>query len=199
MPRLHTSSDSQLCACLLRRPSHPKQHNPINIVKSKTISGYVQAAVDLHRQRNLPNPFTSCGTKHLVTPLISSMKSYESVPDWREMIYHNMFNLMLKTSRLYTADSHENCILDWLILSRVTGARKSEWCQDIVATIPGNVTGVVATILGNVAGVIATILATIPGNVVGGLLQHNFLMLHSIMKAFLWSANYICCQTHSHE
>ena len=110
---------------------------------------------------------------------------------------------MLKTSRLYTADSHENCILDWLILSRVTGARKSEWCQDIVATIPGNVTGVVATILGNVAGVIATILgnvagvvatipgnvavvvATIPGNVVGGLLQHNFLMLHSIMKAFL--------------
>ena len=111
---------------------HLIQGNTINsiFVKSKTLKGYVKAVINLHLERNLPNPTKVRGSSDLVDPLISSIKSYESVPNRREMIYDNMFNLMLKTIGLYSEDSLERSILDWIILGRVTGARKSEWCQD---------------------------------------------------------------------
>lgn len=99
-------------------------------IKSSTISGYVDAVNDLHIQRKLPKPTTACGADDLVQPLIASLRSYESVPDRREMIYDNMFNLMLKASKLHQLDSLDSAILDWIILGRVTGARKSKWCQD---------------------------------------------------------------------
>ena len=41
-----------------------------------------------------------------------------------------MFVLMLKSSKMSHPDSLDAAILDWIILGRVTGARKSEWCQD---------------------------------------------------------------------
>lgn len=99
-------------------------------IRSNTLTGYVKAAVALHKERNLPHPIQACGSADLVQPLIASLKSYESVPDRREMIYDNMLRLMLKTCSLHSDDSLERSILDWIILGRVTGARKSEWCQD---------------------------------------------------------------------
>lgn len=84
----------------------------------------------MHTQRELPKPTTACGAADLVQPLIHSLRSYETVPNRREMIYDNMFELMLKASKLSAPDSLDAAILDWIILGRVTGARKSEWCQD---------------------------------------------------------------------
>eukprot|EP00574_Skeletonema_japonicum_P010876 CAMPEP_0201722480 /NCGR_PEP_ID=MMETSP0593-20130828/6852_1 /ASSEMBLY_ACC=CAM_ASM_000672 /TAXON_ID=267983 /ORGANISM="Skeletonema japonicum, Strain CCMP2506" /LENGTH=373 /DNA_ID=CAMNT_0048213445 /DNA_START=70 /DNA_END=1188 /DNA_ORIENTATION=- len=111
---------------------HLLQGNTINssFIKSATIVGYVGAVNALHAQRDLPKPTTACGAADLVQPLLTSLRSYESVPNRREMIYDNMFQLMLKTSRLSSPDSLDTTILDWIILGRVTGARKSEWCQD---------------------------------------------------------------------
>jgi hypothetical protein len=84
----------------------------------------------LYEDRKLPHPTKSCGKDDLVKPLINALRSYEQVPNRREMIYDNMFSLMLKSSKLHHPDSLDSAILDWIILGRVTGARKSEWCQD---------------------------------------------------------------------
>ena len=41
-----------------------------------------------------------------------------------------MVSHMLKECRLLPPDSLHCAILDWIILGRVTGCRRSEWCQD---------------------------------------------------------------------
>lgn len=66
----------------------------------------------------------------LVKPLLQAVKAYESQTNRKEMIYDNMLAHMLKICRLAHPDSLDAALLDWIILGRYTGARRSEWCQD---------------------------------------------------------------------
>ena len=65
----------------------------------------------------------------LVGPLLQAVKSYELQTNRKEMIYDNMLAHMLRICRLAPPDSLDAALLDWIILGRYTGARRSEWCQ----------------------------------------------------------------------
>ncbi len=100
-------------------------------VKHNTLRGYLSVAIDLHRARNLPDPTDSTLLREdLVTPLLQAVKSYESVKNRKEMIYDSMLANMLKLVKLQPSHSLQSSILDWILLGRFTGARRSEWCQD---------------------------------------------------------------------
>ena len=112
---------------------HLIQGNTINHtrIKHNTLRGYLSAAVSVHNNRTLPDPRDPTLLKEdLITPLLQAVKSYESVKNRKEMIYDSMLAHMLKAARLQHSHSLESSILDWILLGRFTGARRSEWCQD---------------------------------------------------------------------
>lgn len=112
---------------------HLIQGNTIKSIRIKhaTLRGYLSAAIGLHSNRNLPDPTDPIFVKEdLVTPLLQAVKSYESVKNRKETIYDSMLANMLKLVRLQQPHSLESSILDWILLGRFTGARRSEWCQD---------------------------------------------------------------------
>lgn len=98
-------------------------------VKHATLKKYINAAVKLYTDRNFPHP-QAIVKDDLVKPLLQAVQRYEKVENRKEMIYDNMLAHMLKVCRLASPDSSDAAILDWIILGRVTGARRSEWCQD---------------------------------------------------------------------
>ena len=106
------------------------QGNTLNgiFIKHKTVDGYIKAVIDMHRDRQLPNPVTMA-EKDLVTPLLDAMEKYEKIENRREMIYDSMLSHMLKTSHAVHPDSPEAAIFDWIVLGRLAGFRRSEWCQ----------------------------------------------------------------------
>ena len=98
-------------------------------IKYQTIQKYIQAAKKLYTDRNFPHP-QAVVKEDLVKPLLQAVKSHEKITNRKEMIYDNMLAHMLKACRLASPDSLDAALLDWIILGRVTGARRSEWCQE---------------------------------------------------------------------
>jgi len=98
-------------------------------VKHRTLQKYIAEATKFYTDRKFPSP--QAGVKDdLVKPLLQAVKAYESQTNRKEMIYDNMLAHMLKTCSLAHPDSLDAALLDWIILGRYTGARRSEWCQD---------------------------------------------------------------------
>ncbi len=90
---------------------------------------YIKAAKQFYSDRGLPDP--QAGVRDdLLSPLLKAVKSYEQLTNRKEMIYDNMLAHMLKICRLTSPTSLDSSLLDWIILGRFTGARRSEWCQD---------------------------------------------------------------------
>ena len=61
--------------------------------------------------------------------VLDSVKSYESVPRRRHMITDGMMHWMIAQANHSGIDSSTAAIVDWTILGRYTGFRKSEFCQ----------------------------------------------------------------------
>jgi hypothetical protein len=100
-------------------------------VRHATLRKYLNQAIKLHLTRNLPDPTEPSFLKQdLLTPLLNAVKSYETVPNRKEMISDSMVAHMLRLCKLLPTYSLDSAILDWIILGRFTGARRSEWCQD---------------------------------------------------------------------
>jgi len=100
-------------------------------VRHSTLRHYLNQAISLHLARGLPDPTEpSFLSQDLVSVLLNAVKSYEKVPNRKEMITDSMILHMLQECRLSPPDSLHFAIFDWIILGRVTGARRSEWCQD---------------------------------------------------------------------
>ena len=97
-------------------------------------------AIHLHLTRRLPDPSEPSFFKEdLISPLLRAVKAYEEVTNRKEMIYESMVANMLQLNTLSSPTSLNSAIIDWILLGRVTGARRCEWCQDgptIQMTVP---------------------------------------------------------------
>ena len=98
-------------------------------IKHATLRKYINVVVKLHTDRDLPSPLSHV-KDDLVTPLLNSVKSYEHQKNRKEMITDAMMSHMLRLGRLSSSTSLDAAILDWIILCRLLGARRSEWCQE---------------------------------------------------------------------
>jgi len=58
-----------------------------------------------------------------------AVKKYETVENRRNMISDSMMTWLLFSSKKSSLDSAVSAMVDWIILGRYTGYRKSEWCQ----------------------------------------------------------------------
>ena len=100
-------------------------------IKHSTLRKYVNQAASLHIARKLPDPLQPSFLEHdMVSVLLNAVKAYEKVPNRKEMITDAMVTHMLQECTLSPPDSLQRSILDWILLGRVTGVRRSEWCQD---------------------------------------------------------------------
>jgi hypothetical protein len=128
MPEADHEARNYLVACYT---VHLILGNTINKIRVKyaTLRKYVASAIKLYTDRKIPDP--TAGIKDdLVKPLLTAVKSYEEQKNRKEMISDNMLAHMLKICRFSPPNSLDSALLDWIILGRVTGARRSEWCQD---------------------------------------------------------------------
>lgn len=102
-------------------------------IRHATLRGYLGQAIRLHLQRQLPDPTepTFLGEDDdLISPLLDTVRAYEQVKDRKEMIFDSMMAHMLLLGKLASPNSLHAALVDWIILGRVTGVRRSEWCQD---------------------------------------------------------------------
>lgn len=100
-------------------------------IRHDTLRGYVRAAVKCHTDRHLPSPLTA--DIDYVGIILDAVKKYEKVPDRREMIHDSMYTNILKTYRMEVPHSPDHLtpsLIEWLLLARWVGPRKSEWCSD---------------------------------------------------------------------
>jgi len=102
-------------------------------IRHATLRGYLAQAIRLHLQRQLPDPTEPSflgDDDDLISPLLNTVRAYEQVKGRKEMIFDSMMAHMLLLGKLAFPDSLHSALVDWIILGRVTGARRSEWCQD---------------------------------------------------------------------
>jgi hypothetical protein len=58
-----------------------------------------------------------------------AISRYESVPNRRKMITDQMTHWLLREAKGLSPDHELSALLDWIIVGRYAGFRKSEWCQ----------------------------------------------------------------------
>ena len=100
-------------------------------VRHDTIKGYIRAAVKCHTDRRLPSPRTAA--IDYVAVILDAVKKYEKVPNRREMIHDAMYDQILamyKSGVKSSPDELRPALIEWLLLARWVGPRKSEWCSD---------------------------------------------------------------------
>ena len=88
-------------------------------------------AVQCHTDLNLPSPRKA--DTDFVSVILDAVRKYEKVPQRREMIHDAMYEHMLnmyKASKSQAPDTLEPALIEWLLLARWVGPRKSEWCSD---------------------------------------------------------------------
>ena len=103
------------------------QGNTINgkFIRHKTVKNYTDDAILLMRARRLSH---ACDEDYLKI-ILDTHRKYESIPNRRHMITDEMMVWLVKTASVAHRDSHLAAIVDWTLLGRYTGFRKSEWCQ----------------------------------------------------------------------
>ena len=94
-----------------------------------TMKKYVKAAIALHRDRDLPSPYSA--PIDYIDIVLKAVKKYEKKKDRREPIHDEMFHHLLATRNAHHEDSLEAALLDWLLLGRFVGFRGIEWCQQM--------------------------------------------------------------------
>ena len=105
-----------------------------------TIKGYFAAYELLFQERKIigpegkeiPIPYRF--KQDYIDIILTALEKYEGVKDRRNMISDHMVRLLHKHSRKHPAHSLPRAIVDWIILGRYNGARRSEWCQTTKTT-----------------------------------------------------------------
>ena len=130
MPDMPVQSRNFALACyavsLIQGESILNKH-----IRSKTVKLYVKAAKKLFQQRRLP--VTPVLDTDYVQVIIHTLQRYENVPKRRNMISDAMMHWLKKHPK-HGQDSALSAIVDWLVLGRYTGFRKSEWCNTSQST-----------------------------------------------------------------
>ena len=97
------------------------------VIKHPTISKYLTSAQALFKARRLP--YTPSIDTDYVDIIMHAVKRYESVPNRRKMITDQMTHWLIREAKGLPLDHELRSLLDWVIVGRYTGFRKSEWCQ----------------------------------------------------------------------
>ena len=97
------------------------------VIRYGTVKNYLTDACALFKARNIPHVPT-LDTDYMDI-ILKTLQRYEDIPDRRHMITDGMMHWLVKTSQTLSEDCELTAILDWVILGRYTGFRKSEWCQ----------------------------------------------------------------------
>ena len=96
-------------------------------IRHATIRNYVNAAVGLHTDRQLPSP------KHAdidyISIVLKAIKKYEKQPNRRDMVHDEMIHHMEKIRHTFHQDSLEAVLIDWIYLACFVGFRDIEWYQ----------------------------------------------------------------------
>ena len=96
-------------------------------IRSRTLRHYINDASILFQRRQIATHHPdSIDYVELIT---KALKNYETIPDRRNMITDSMMWHLHKTASTSPINSDTASMLDWIILGRYTGFRKSEWCQ----------------------------------------------------------------------
>lgn len=72
-----------------------------------------------------------------VAVILDAVRKYQSVPKRREIIHDNMFeHLVAMHARLSKSDPDAlvPATIEWFLLGRWVGPRRSEWCSDSPTT-----------------------------------------------------------------
>ena len=88
-------------------------------------------AIKCHTDRNLPSPRSA--PVDYVGVILDAVRKFEKVPDRREMIHDAMYTHMFSQYRTHVSSSPDALVpalIEWLLLARWVGPRKSEWCSD---------------------------------------------------------------------
>ena len=96
-------------------------------IRHATIRNYVNAAAALHRDRNLPSPYSA--PTDYISIILKAVKKFEKEPNRRAMIDDEMVHHIEKIRPNYDQDSIESALIDWIYLGRFVGYRSIEWCQ----------------------------------------------------------------------
>ena len=97
-------------------------------IRYTTMKQYLKAACKLFKDRKLST--YAHDSPDFVRIILDAVKNYEKVPNRRNMITDEMMIWLLSQStNPSTSDDATTAIVDWIILGRYTGFRKSEWCQ----------------------------------------------------------------------
>ena len=96
-------------------------------IKHATIKNYVEAAVTLHIDRELPSPYHA--QEDYINILLKAVKNYEKKANRRIMIEDEMIHHMESLRSGLSQDSVEASLIDWVYLGQFVGYRGIKWCQ----------------------------------------------------------------------
>ena len=88
---------------------------------------YIKAAIDLFRSRRVQH--TGENITDYISLILTAARKYEEVPKRRFMITDDMMVYLIKMAKQEDDTSELASIVDWIILGRYTGFRRSEFCQ----------------------------------------------------------------------
>ena len=100
-------------------------------IRYDTLRGYIRTAVKCHTDCKLPSPRTA--DIDYVAVILDAVRKYEKVPNRREMIHDAMYDQILVMYKSHVKSSPDHllpALIEWLLLARWVGPRKSEWCSD---------------------------------------------------------------------
>ena len=104
-------------------------------IRYDTLRGYIRVAVKCHTDLHLPSPRTA--KVDYVGVILDAVRKYEKVPNRREMIHDAMYTQLLAMYKTHVKSSPDEllpALIEWLLLARWVGPRKSEWCSDSPTT-----------------------------------------------------------------
>ena len=97
-------------------------------VRLATVQHYLKGAYALFTKRNKSLEIKITSTDHIKI-ITDSLQRYERVKRRRNMITDGMTRWLSRQAKSHHKDSDFSAIVDWVILGRYAGFRKSEWCQ----------------------------------------------------------------------
>ena len=101
-------------------------------VRSRTVANYLKDAYTLFKNRRIT--FLPVLDTDYIQLIIGTLRKYENVADRRNMITDGMMHWLLQEVSKRPQDNELSSIMDWVVLGRYTGFRKSEWCQSSQST-----------------------------------------------------------------
>ena len=96
-------------------------------IRSRTLRHYLGDAIKLFDSRN--SNVYHYNITNFIEIIIDTVKRYEKQPNRRNMISDSMMFWLLKAAKTADIDSDVAATIDWIILGRYAGFRRSEWSQ----------------------------------------------------------------------